>query len=220
MKRKHFLALLLALGLLFGCISCGTAEDRAAALQQTAQPTDAVTEPAAPPEDQTPAPTDGQTQASRQATAKPGKTTAPKQNGGGQDAQTPHTQAPAPTQKPAEAKIKVKVTVDCKTAVAKDDTLRDKFGSGSMVSRTVELEPGATVYDALKKAAGSVGVSGSYVYKIGGLSEGDCGAGSGWMYNVNGAYIQKSCKQQKLADGDVVQWRYTCNNGKDLGASV
>ena len=40
------------------------------------------------------------------------------------------------------------------------------------------------------------------------------------MYSVNGVYVQKSCKQLKLADGDVVKWRYTCNNGKDLGASV
>lgn len=220
MKRKHFLALLLALGLLCSCISCGTAEDRAAALWQAAQPSGPTATPVAPPEDQTPAPTDTQTQAPQKATAKPGKTTAPKQDGGGQDAQNSQTQAPANTQKPAEAKIKVKVTVDCKTAVAKDDTLRDKFGSGSMTSRTVELDPGATVYDALAKAVPGTRAPGGYVSKIAGLSEGDCGAGSGWMYSLNGAYVQKSCKQQKLADGDVVMWRYTCNNGKDLGASV
>ena len=53
-----------------------------------------------------------------------------------------------------------------------------------------------------------------------GLSEGDCGNGSGWMYSLNGKYVQKGCKQQKVSDGDVVKWRYTTDKGKDLGASI
>lgn len=220
MKRKRAILLILALLMLVSCAACGTAEDRSEAILQAAQqattlpaPSDMM--PVDVGEDVTPGKTAAPAQTSKpqtdKATNKPEKSakTQPEKT------KTPATQAPQ-----KNGKIKVKITIDCKTAVAKDENIKNKFGSGMMASKTVEVDQGATVYDVLKKAASHVGASGGYVYNINGLSEGDCGSGSGWMYSLNGKYVQKGCKQQKVSDGDVVKWRYTTDKGKDLGASI
>ena len=94
-------------------------------------------------------------------------------------------------------------------------------GSGGViVSKTIELEKGATVYDALKKVCPDAKEQGGYVYKIGQLSEQDMGKLSGWMYSINGTYVQVGCKQKTLSDGDVVRWRYTCDGGADIGGAA
>ena len=88
------------------------------------------------------------------------------------------------------------------------------------MSKTIELEKGATVYDALKKVCPDAKEQGGYVYKIGQLSEQDMGKLSGWMYSINGTYVQVGCKQKTLSDGDVVRWRYTCDGGADIGGAA
>lgn len=220
MKQKKAILLILALLMLVSCAACGTAEDRSEAILQAAQqattlpaPSDMM--PVDVGEDVTPGETAAPAQTSKPQTNK--ATNKPDQSAKTQPekTKTPATQAPQKS-----GKIKVKITIDCKTAVAKDENIKNKFGSGMMASKTVEVDQGDTVYDVLKKAASHVGASGGYVYNINGLSEGDCGSGSGWMYSLNGKYVQKGCKQQKVSDGDVVKWRYTTDKGKDLGASI
>ena len=49
------------------------------------------------------------------------------------------------------------------------------------------------------------------------MYEFDCGALSGWMYRVNGWYPNYGCSRYQLKDGDVVEWRYTCDLGNDVG---
>ena len=186
-----------------------------AAQQATTLPAPSDMMPVDVGEDVTPGETAAPAQTSKPQTDK--ATNKPEQSA---KTQPEKTKMPA-TQTPQKSgKIKVKITIDCKTAVAKDENIKHKFGSGMMASKTVEVDQGATVYDVLKKAASHVGASGGYVYNINGLSEGDCGSGSGWMYSLNGKYVQKGCKQQKVSDGDVVKWRYTTDKGKDLGASI
>ena len=220
MKQKRAILLILALMMLVSCAACGTAEDRSEAILQAAQqattlpaPSDMM--PVDVGEDVTPGETAAPAQTSKPQTDK--ATDKPVQSAKTQPEKTkmPATQAPQKS-----GKIKVKITIDCKTAVVKDENIKHKFGSGMMASKTVEVDQGATVYDVLKKVASHVGASGGYVYNINGLSEGDCGSGSGWMYSLNGKYVQKGCKQQKVSDGDVVKWRYTTDKGKDLGASI
>ena len=220
MKQKRAILLILALMMLVSCAACGTAEDRSEAILQAAQqattlpaPSDMM--PVDVGEDVTPGETAAPAQTSKPQTDK--ATDKPVQSAKTQPEKTkmPATQAPQKS-----GKIKVKITIDCKTAVVKDENIKHKFGSGMMASKTVEVDQGATVYDVLKKAASHVGASGGDVYNINGLSEGDCGSGSGWMYSLNGKYVQKGCKQQKVSDGDVVKWRYTTDKGKDLGASI
>lgn len=56
-----------------------------------------------------------------------------------------------------------------------------------------------------------------YVEGINHLYEFSAGPLSGWMYKVNGVYPNYGCSQYKLADGDVIEWQYTVDLGRDLG---
>lgn len=55
-----------------------------------------------------------------------------------------------------------------------------------------------------------------YIEGIHNLYEFDCGAGSGWMYEVNGVKPNYGASKYTLKEGDVVAWRYTCDLGYDL----
>ncbi len=57
----------------------------------------------------------------------------------------------------------------------------------------------------------------AYIEGINNLYEFDCGELSGWMYSVNGWYPNYGCSRYQLADGEVVEWRYTCDLGRDVG---
>lgn len=59
----------------------------------------------------------------------------------------------------------------------------------------------------------------AYIEGIGNLYEFDCGDLSGWMYRVNGCFPNYGCSQYTLADGDVIEWLYTCDLGKDVGGA-
>lgn len=96
------------------------------------------------------------------------------------------------------------------------DSSRASGYGASMGSGSVTLEEGATAYDALCAMGVSVGGNSTYVSSINGLAEKTNGAMSGWMYSVNGVFPNKACGKYVLSDGDVVEWVYTCNLGKDL----
>ena len=49
------------------------------------------------------------------------------------------------------------------------------------------------------------------------MGEFDAGTGSGWMITLNGWFIDKSTAAFTVSNGDVIQWRYTCQVGKDIG---
>ena len=57
----------------------------------------------------------------------------------------------------------------------------------------------------------------AYIEGIGNLYEFDCGARSGWMYSVNGWFPNYGCSRYQLQDGDIVEWKYTCDLGADVG---
>ena len=59
----------------------------------------------------------------------------------------------------------------------------------------------------------------AYVEGIHNLYEFDCGNLSGWMYRVNGWYPNYGCSRYQLAQDDVVEWRYTCDLGRDVGGN-
>ncbi|MPW27233.1 DUF4430 domain-containing protein [Alkalibaculum sp. M08DMB] len=122
--------------------------------------------------------------------------------------------------------ITVTISIDTKTAFKKG-----YVNNEWIVGKTkVELEKGSSAWDALNKITKSKGVpvvkrgSGDslYVSHINSLGEFDFEQGSGWMYNVNGTYPNYGCDNSRsvLKDGDVIQWRFTLNIGKDLGASI
>lgn len=145
----------------------------------------------------------------------------------------PVTQPPAETAPPPPAEttqpvteesktVTVTLSADFKTAIAYgSETAKAIAEDGVLLSgKRIELERGASVYDALKKSGLVVGAQndrmGVYVYSIQSLKMKECGGKSGWLYSVNGSYPSKSCDQYILQEGDVIRWRYTCDNGNDV----
>lgn len=135
------------------------------------------------------------------------------------------TAAPSPTPEPTKDPypLSCNFLIDCNNAV--------KAGVVSnrtiLANQTVKFAEGETVFVVMKRLLSQKGISmkskgsgsSAYVSSINGLAEFDGGKGSGWMYNVNGWYPNYSCGSYKLKAGDSVEWRYTCDLGKDLGQS-
>lgn len=89
-----------------------------------------------------------------------------------------------------------------------------------------------TVWDVLRRAAKEHGIQleyegadeniydSVYIEGIHHLYEFSAGPLSGWMYSVNGDFPNIGASQKKLADGDVIEWHYTLDLGRDLGEDV
>jgi hypothetical protein len=57
----------------------------------------------------------------------------------------------------------------------------------------------------------------AYIEGINNLYEFDVGELSGWMYKVNDWFPNYGCSRYQLKAGDVVEWMYTCDLGRDVG---
>ena len=96
-----------------------------------------------------------------------------------------------------------------------------------LVPTKVTFYEGESVFDVLQRVCKEKGIhlesswtpiyNSAYIEGIHNLYEFDCGELSGWMYRVNGWYPNYGCSRYQLADGEVVEWRYTCDLGKDIG---
>ena len=96
-------------------------------------------------------------------------------------------------------------------------------------AQTVTFSKGESVFDVLLRETQKNRIhmafrntpiyNSNYIEAIGNLYEKDCGPLSGWMYCVNGWYPNYGCSRYELKDGDVIQWRYTCDLGADLGVT-
>ena len=145
--------------------------------------------------------------------------------------QTPVNQVPIPIKPEDTAKEAVTIAINCQTAVAKGLDKQEKFkdvvpANGIILPSTrVEFKDGETVFDVLKRVTrenkiqmqyeGSKGTP--YIKGINNLYEFDSGPLSGWMYCVNKLYANYGCNETKLKNGDVIEWNYSCDMGKDLG---
>ncbi|WP_339312892.1 DUF4430 domain-containing protein [Paenibacillus sp. FSL M7-0896] len=91
-----------------------------------------------------------------------------------------------------------------------------------------EIKKGESVLDLLKRITRAQKIQmeyqGSkafaYVEGIDNLYEGDHGAESGWMYKVNGEFPSKAAGSWIVEPGDTIEWLYTLDLGKDLGAKA
>lgn len=124
-------------------------------------------------------------------------------------------------------------SIECSTILNNLDQLEpDKLemvpSSGTILATTtVTFYEGESVYDVLQRVCKENGIhmeaswtpiyNSAYVEGIHNLYEFDCGNLSGWMYRVNGWYPNYGCSRYQLQDGDVVEWRYTCDLGNDIG---
>lgn len=130
----------------------------------------------------------------------------------------------------------ISISIGCHTILAhKDDFNKDKIErlpeDGVILEKEdIAYKDGETVFDALVKATkahkihmeytGSKEYKTNYIEGIHNIYEFDCGPLSGWMYKVNGTFPNYGCSSYKLKEGDVVEWVYTCDLGKDVGAEA
>ena len=126
-------------------------------------------------------------------------------------------------------------SIECSTILNNLDQLDtaklEMVPSGGVIlaKTTVTFYEGESVYDVLQRLCKEKVIhmesswtpiyNSAYVEGIHNLYEFDCGARSGWMYKVNGWYPNYGSSRYQLKDGDVVEWRYTCDLGNDVGGA-
>lgn len=127
-------------------------------------------------------------------------------------------------------------SIDCATILDNMDDLDPEKvelipSDGTILATTtVTFSEGESVFDVLQRVCKESGIhmeaswtplyNSAYIEGIHNLYEFDCGPQSGWMYSVNGWYPNYGCSRYQLAQGDTVQWRYTCQGlGKDVGCN-
>jgi hypothetical protein len=131
-------------------------------------------------------------------------------------------------------KIQCSISISCATLLDNLDSLtaakKKQVPKDGVIlkSTTVKVKEGSTVFDVLSKVTTSKKIHLEYSYTpayksyyiegIHNLYEFDAGELSGWMYSVNGEFSGVSCSSYNVKDGDVIQWVYTCNLGKDVGS--
>lgn len=129
--------------------------------------------------------------------------------------------------------VRVTVLAECSTVLSHMDIIDPAVNSpevvpedGVIIARCeVSLPEGATAFDALAAAARKQRVRvdytgsayGTYVRGIGYVTEFGFGELSGWMYTVNGKFPDVSVSDRVLESGDMVEFRYTCDLGRDVG---
>ena len=131
----------------------------------------------------------------------------------------------------------VTLSIRCDTVLANYDDLDPALRSGEFVPpdgvilppTEYVLRPGDTVFDLLDRAvrynkiqmeyqgADQNSFGSVYVQGIHYLSEFSCGPLSGWMYRVDGEFPNYGCSKYELKDGQVIEWVYTCDLGRDVG---
>lgn len=126
-------------------------------------------------------------------------------------------------------------SIECATILNNLDMLDpnklEMVPSGGVIlaQTTVTFYEGESVYEVLQRVCRENKIhmeaewtpiyNSAYIEGIHNLYEFDCGALSGWMYRVNGWYPNYGCSRYQLQDGDVVEWRYTCDLGSDVGGA-
>lgn len=125
------------------------------------------------------------------------------------------------------------VSISCASILGNMDMLdSDKADfipkDGVILKETsVKLEDGESVFDLLAKVTRDNSIhmeftdtpiyNTKYVEGIANIYELDCGSLSGWQYSVNGVFPNVGCSAYYPESGDVIEWKYTCDLGRDIG---
>lgn len=155
-----------------------------------------------------------------------------------QPSASPQIQIPK-TQEPVKRYVTITIRVDTllKNWDLLDPSVQSEqyVPSNGVVLKTTKYEllsEKETVWDILKRAtreheiqleyqgANETLYNSVYIEGINHLYEFSAGPLSGWMYKVNGVYPNYGCSQYVLQNGDVIEWDYTVDLGRDLGKSV
>ena len=136
----------------------------------------------------------------------------------------------------ADTKYTCTISISCETILDNMDKCAESKKAlvpedGIILPATeVTFSDGESVYDVLQRVckANKIHMESSftpvynsaYIEGIHNLYEFDVGKLSGWMYAVNGWFPNYGCSRYQVKDGDVVEWRYTCDLGKDVGGNM
>ena len=157
--------------------------------------------------------------------------TTPASSASQSSATTKAVTAPAESAPPKKYDYTCLFEIECRTVLLNMDKLsKDKKecvpNDGVLFSAETGFDKGESVYDILKRVCDENGIQletsytpafgTRYIEGIGNLYEFDCGTASGWMYTVNGEYMNCGCSLCTVSDGDKIAIRYTCNMGNDL----
>ncbi|WP_410513641.1 DUF4430 domain-containing protein [Paenibacillus sp. BR2-3] len=136
------------------------------------------------------------------------------------------TAKPSPAAKPASPSAAPAAGSSEKTNLVTISINGDNEYGLILAPAAVEVQSGDNVMDILKRVTrqhkiqmefqGTGPVA--YVEGIDNLYEFDKGAESGWMYRVNGEFQAKGAGAYTVTPGDHIEWLYTLDLGKDIGA--
>ena len=137
-------------------------------------------------------------------------------------------------QEASQKKQTCTISIVCQSILNHQDQLKESKKDyvpkdGVILEETeVEFLEGDTVFDVLKsickkkkiqiESSQSATYKSVYIEGIHQLYEFDCGPSSGWMYRVNGTFPNYGCSKITVKQGDKIEWLYTCELGKDIGA--
>ncbi|MDQ0195474.1 DUF4430 domain-containing protein [Paenibacillus wynnii] len=137
-------------------------------------------------------------------------------------------ESPSPTVRPTSSPSAAPVGSTEKASTVTFSITGDSESGVILAPSVVEVKDGDSVMDLLKritrknkiqmefKGIGPV----AYVEGIDNLYEYDKGAESGWMYRVNGVFPNIGAAGYTVKSGDRIEWLYTLDLGKDLGAKA
>jgi len=132
-----------------------------------------------------------------------------------------------------ERSFKVKLSITCETILNNIDLLEPakwelvpKDGIIFPLQEVTAYE-GESVFDVLLREVTNAKIhmefeftpmyNSAYIEGIHNLYEFDVGELSGWMYKVNGWFPNYGCSRYQVKEGDVIDWVYTCDLGRDIG---
>lgn len=130
----------------------------------------------------------------------------------------------------------VTISIDCMTLLDNMDELKEEKKEfvpedGWILEPTeVAISEGDTVYDVLLTVCKENKIhmehsttpiyNTEYIEGIAQLYEFDCGELSGWNFLVNGEGQGYGADKITLEGGELIEWRYTCDLGRDTGSYV
>ena len=131
-----------------------------------------------------------------------------------------------------ESEPECTVLVECTTVFSNLSKLEPGIidtipSNGIILEQTkVKFSEGESVFDVIKRLCTENKIhfefehvplyNSSYITAFNNLYEFDCGNLSGWLYSVNGWFPNYGSSCYELKDNDVIEWRYSCDLGKDV----
>lgn len=138
------------------------------------------------------------------------------------------TAKPAAGQQPPSPQAAASAPPEVQTNTATVSIIGDSEHGVILAAAAYEIKDGESAIELLKRLTRKLkipmeyqGAKGfAYVEGIDNLYEFDHGAESGWMFKVNGEFLNKGAGSYTVQSGDTIEWLYTLDLGKDLGAKA